>query len=385
MNKKRLMYASLIGVASVLACVAQAAHTDVPIQWDVKPWNTNGPTLETFNGATLPLWAPSSEAELKAVWTNRVDRFWKTEYLASNQLVFATLGITNTFSNAKIQPGVPIFVDMRCKLNPFDATTQPKQEDFNNTVLCFYANDKSNLVVASSLECKTNATIVDPTVYYPIMIRFSVATNDVFFNNDPNPTVSLVATKTELSKMVISGAGEMDDLYVSYGDPRRGSTNSLVVCNTGDDGWASNPGPEESVIRNWLANNALAGTYTKGNAEKFYLTDTPPTNTVFGGEIGIGSFAYDPNRSNVTVVVTLNTGADKVATKKNGKINGVLELKGAGDYNTAKSGGWGVVGSTTILTNDFVSGTATYTFKLTGDSNTNKFFLPVIKSNIKVN
>lgn len=369
-NKKRLMYASLIGVASVLACVVQAADTVVTNSWNVTAW-TNGPTLEQFS--SLPSWA-SNEALVAG--TARPDsRFWLPTS-PEKVLSFATLGITNTFSGAKIQPGTPIFIDMRCRLNPFD-TTPPAMEP--NTVLCFYANQTSNLVVASYSKTNTTAIIVDPAEYYSILIRFASDTFDVFFNNDTVVAASLNATTNEISKMVISGAGEMDDLYVSYGDPKRTWTNSLVSVT----GFAEPPSAEELVISNWIANKVATGSYTKDSAYKYYLTDGIPTSEPFAGELGIGSFSYDPNKSNVTVVVTLRTGADSATTKKSGKINGLLGLKGAGDYNTAKVNGWVDIATKTILTNDFLNGVATYKFELTGDANTNKFFLPVIKSNIK--
>lgn len=365
MNKKRLTYASLIGVASVLACVVQAVDTVVPDQWNVTPW-TDGSKLEQFS--SLPPWA-SNEALVTS--SARPDfRFWAATS-PEKAMSFATLGITNTFSGAKIQIGTPVFIDMRCKLNPFD-TTPPAMEP--NTILCFYANQNSNLVVASATECKTNLVTVNPSTYYPIMVRFAVDKFDVFFDTTNAPTLTLNATTNEISKMVISGAGEMDDLYVSYGNPFRTSANS------GADLSPTPTTEEEFVVANWLANKAPSGSYTQGNAEKFYLTDTIPTSptTTFDGELGIGSFSYDPSTLKVSVVVTLKTDA---STKKTGKINGVLKLKGAATYADAKNGTWsGVLDAVKIGADDFTDGVATYTFTLQNADN--KFFLPVIQSQI---
>jgi hypothetical protein len=373
-SKKRLTYASLIGVAGVFSLMVQAANTTVPGQWNVNPW-TNGLNLQQFSD--LPPWAST---EILADGTARpAGRFWSSTS-PEKVLSFATPGITNTFSGAKIQPGMPLFIDMRCKLTPFDTTPSAMEA---NTLLCFYANEKSNLVVASGIECKTNESItIYPTTYYPIMIRFAVDKFDVFFNNDSTPALFLKATTNEISKMVISGAGEMDDLYVSYGDPRRSEAYYPAPVP-----FDSSPDATQTVINNWVAsqtttNVALRNQTISGpNAEKYYLTDTALSTADFTGQLGIGSFSYDPNTSNVTVVVTLKTDS---STKKTGKINGKLQLKGAGDYNAAKSGGWSsVLATTTILTNDFVNGVATYKFTLTGDANTNKFFLPIIVSDIK--
>jgi len=365
---KQLMCASLFSVAGVFSLMVQAADTVVTNQWNVTPWNVTGPTLQPFN--SVPAWATNQVLTATDAPARNYYRFWTNEVQVGKALSFATLGMTNTISGAKIQQGAPVFIDMRCKLNPFD-TTPPAME--SNTLLCFYANEKSNLVVASASQCITNAVIVNPTLYYPIMIRFSIDTFDVFFDNS-STAISLNATTNEISKMVISGAGEMDDLYVSYGDPLRGWTNSVVTI----DSFSVPPATaEERVISNWLANKSAAGTFTKENAEKFFLTDTVPTNTTFTGDLGIGSFSYNPSTSNVTVVVTLKTDG---SAKKTGKLNGILGLKGAGDYKTAKDNGWVDIGTKTILTNDFVNGVATYKFELTGDANTNKFFLPVIKS-----
>ena len=363
---KQLMCAGLICVVGSVACVVHAVDTAVPAQWDVTPW-TNGSKLEQFS--VLPSWA-STEALVDG--SARPDsRFWAAT-APEKVLSFATLGITNTFSGAKIQIGAPIFIDMRCKLNPFD-TTPPTME--SNTILCFYANQNSNLVVASATECKTNATItISPSTYYPIMIRFAVDKFDIFFNNDTTPALFLNATTNEISKMVLSGAGEMDDLYVSFGNPWRSTTNSGVAL-----GWTPDS-TEEYAIANWLANKTTSGNYTLANAEKFYLTDTDPNgNNTFEGELGVGSFSYDPSTSSVTVVVTLKTDA---STKKTGKINGKLKLKGAADYTAAKSGSWsGVLATTTIQSQDFANGIATYKFALPNADY--KFFLPVIESDIK--
>lgn len=361
-SKKRLTYASLIGVVGVFACVVHAEDTTVPSLWNV----ANGWSLEQFS--TLPTWAAG---QALGDGTTRDDRFWLPT-TPEKVLSFSTPGITNTFSVAKIQPGAPIFIDMRCKLNPFDAAP-PAIEP--NTILCFYANAANNLVVASSTECKTNTEItVSSTTYYPIMIRFGAETFDVFFDDDTEPALSLTATTNQISKMVLSGAGEMDDLYVSFGDPRRDTALSSAALN----GWT--PGtPEEVAIANWLANKTTTGSYAKSDAEKYYLTDATPTGDTFVGELGIGSFSYDPATSNVTVEVTLKT--DATATKT-GKINGLLKLKGAEDYDTAKGGTWsGVIATTTIQSEDFTDGVATYTFNLPND--TYKFFLPVIVSDIK--
>lgn len=81
----------------------------------------------------------------------------------------------------------------------------------------------------------------------------------------------------------------------------------------------------------------------------------------------------------MTVVVTLKTDGN---TKKSGKINGVLKLKGAATYAAATSGTWsGVLNTVKIGSDDFNNGLATYTFTL--PDTTYKFFLPVIQSNIQ--
>jgi hypothetical protein len=368
MSIKNLMRASLIGVVGLSALMLQAAT--VPVEWNVVPW-TNGVSFEAFE--TLPGWATGQQVQSGA--PNRSDRFWTSSspaYLAGNQLVFSTLAITNSITGAKIQPGVPVFVDLRCKINAFSSTPPTV---VSNTVLCFYANQNSNLVVASSTECKTNTAItILPTEYYPVMIRFATDSFDVFFTNSTVAVLSLTPTTNQIARLVISGDGGLDDLYLGYGDPRRNSTNSLVLFSGGYP--ASD---EERVVANWIANKTNSGTFAKADAEGFYLTDTTPSSTQFTGELGVGSIDYNPSSTSVTVVVTLKTDT---STKKTGKINGVLKLKGATTYDNAKSGSWsGVLATATIQSEDFANGVATYTFRLpTAD---NKFFLPVIQSNIQ--
>ncbi len=381
MSMKKLMRASLIGVVGLLSLTVQAQNTIVTNNWNVTPWNVTGPTLQTFE--TMPSWASgTANTNSGTGMQDRSDRFWTNEVAyasAGKRLLFSTTGITNTFSGAKIQPGIPLFVDLRCKIYPFGSTPPTV---VSNTVLSFYSDSKSNLVVASynsTIQCKTNINITILTnVYYSVMIRFASDSFDVFFTNSTLPVLSLNANANQISKMVISGAGELDDLYVSYGDPRRSTTNYFVT------GWTPST-PEECVVASWVAsqaatNSALAGqTITSADALKYYLTDTALAPNTFAGELGIGSIVYNPNSTSVTVVVTLKTDA---TTKKDGSINGILKIKGATSYESATSGSWSsVLDAVKIGSDSFTNGLATYTFTL--PNSTYKFFLPVIQSNIQ--
>jgi len=384
MSMKKLMRASLIGVVGLLSLTVQAQITVVTNNWNVTPWNVTGPTLQTFE--TMPSWASgTANTNSGTGMPDRSDRFWTNEVAyasAGKRLLFSTSGITNNFSGAKIQPGLPLFVDLRCKIYPF--ATSPTI--LTNTVLSFYSDSKSNLVLASKLasgstQCYTNANITILTnVYYSVMIRFASDSFDVFFTNSTLPVLSLNATTNEISKMVISGAGELDDLYVSYGDPTRSTTNYVFTGLTPST-------LEERVVASWVANqaarnSALDGkTINSANALKYYLTDTALATNVFAGELGIGSIAYTPSSTSVTVVVTLKTG-EAASTKKEGKINGVLKLKGAESYTNATNGVWvDLAGARKVVGSDnFTNGLATFTFTL--PNSTYKFFLPVIKSNV---
>jgi hypothetical protein len=369
MSIKKLIRASLIGVFGLSALMMQAV--EVPAEWNVDPW-TNGVSFEAFEN--LPGWATGQQVQTGA--PARSDRFWTDTVAVGKQLVFSTLGITNTISGAKIQPGVPVFADLRCKIYSFGSTPPTLA---TNTVLCFYANQNSNLVVASSTECKTNTAIkIESTEYYPVMIRFATDAFDVFFTNSTVPVISLIPTTNQIARLVIAGDGGMDDLYLSYGDPRRLAYTNAIALSA----WTPSSA-EEKVVSNWVASQKAAGasvtTITKDNAVGYYLTGTTPSDNNFTGELGIGSIAYNPASTSVTVVVTLKTDN---STRKTGKINGLLKLKGASSYDNAKSGSWSaVLATTTIQSEDFANGVATYTFRLpTAD---NKFFLPVIQSNIQ--
>jgi len=373
MSINKLIRASLIGVFGLSAWIVQAA-TSVPAEWNVNPW-TNGVSFEAFE--TLPDWATGQQVQTGA--PNRNDRFWTNStpsYLAEKQLIFSTLGITNTITGAKIQPGVPVFADMRCKIYSFGSTPPPLSP---STVLCFYANQNSNLVVASSTECKTNTAIkILPTEYYPVMIRFATDAFDVFFTNSTTAVLSLTATTNQIARLVIYGDGGLDDLYLSYGDPRRTAYTNAITFSS----WTPTSA-EEKVVSNWVASQKASGAsvtaITKDDAVNYYLTDTTPSDINFAGELGVGSIDYNPASTSVTVVVTLKTDN---STRKTGKINGVLKLKGATNYADAKNGTWpsGVLATTTIQAEDFNNGVARYTFTLPNADN--KFFLPVIQSNV---
>jgi hypothetical protein len=384
MSIKKLTCASWIGLASVFTLVAQAASENimVPAQWNMPTW-TDGAAFQTFDGEELPTWANTQGTATSPARTEPFP-FWN-DVPVGNALKFSTeTGITATLGDAKIQPGVPLFIYMRCKMNPFASAPDIDVA----TKLCFYMNAENHLVVAKFGQIKTTTVDVESAVYYPIMIRFASDTFDVFFNGSTEVAASLanVAT-TQLSRMVISGDGEMDDLYVSYGDPTRYSATAEVAL----DGWTPTLA-EEIVAANWVANQKAKGGasvthISKANAENYYLTGTTPSNADFAGELGIGSFSYDPSTHNVTVIVTLTAGAGTAVKKDStthGKINGILKLKGATDYDKAKAGGtsWETIaGAINIEANDFAGGVATYTFNLPDD--TYKFFLPIIVSDVK--
>jgi hypothetical protein len=114
---KKLMRASLLGVVGLLTLMVQAQNTIVTNNWNVTPWNVTGPTLQAFE--TMPSWAIGTGNTNNGAMGNRSDRFWTNEVASLKSLIFSTSGITNTFSGAKIQPGVPLFIDMRCKIYPF--------------------------------------------------------------------------------------------------------------------------------------------------------------------------------------------------------------------------------------------------------------------------
>jgi len=374
MSINKLIRASLIGVFGLSAWIVQAA-TSVPAEWNVDPW-TNGVSFEAFG--SVPAWAIGAGQSSfdDPLAPARSDRFWTSTVSEGNQLIFSTLGITNTITGAKIQPGVPVFADMRCKIYSFGSTPPTLSP---STVLCFYANQNSNLVVASSTECKTNTAIkILPTEYYPVMIRFATDAFDVFFTNSTTAVLSLTATTNQIARLVIYGDGGLDDLYLSYGDPRRTAYTNAITFSS----WTPTSA-EEKVVSNWVASQKASGAsvtaITKDDAVNYYLTDTTPSDINFAGELGVGSIDYNPASTSVTVVVTLKTDN---STRKTGKINGVLKLKGATNYADAKNGTWpsGVLATTTIQAEDFNNGVARYTFTLPNADN--KFFLPVIQSNV---
>lgn len=359
MMKQRVLLVA--GACCALTTILSAQN--VPALWNTSPW-TGGAYYDSFNA--LPGWVPSSEGSVTNDTTATGLRFFQAAGTVSNQLSFATTGITNTLTGVTaFGGGNLIYTDMRCKFVPFDEAPAAEAGAY---ILRYFVNINSNFVVETSSQSVTNIGLVlSPDTYYQVKVEFG--TNCAVYLD--TALVATVATSaSQLSKIVISGSGLMDDLYVGHGDPARSAANPVPPITL-----SAATTNEINTISNWLnshKNNIAGQAISEATAIKYYLTAVEPAGTSEPTvTMTINSFNYIRSQNKVDVVVKLLVNG----TPKQGAINGKIQLMGS---TTANGTFAKIAEAKTVSFADFNAGlTAKYTFDLAA-GNTYKFFKPVI-------
>ena len=377
MGRQTLMRVVCAGVFLAAAGAYAADSITIPADWNQTTW-TSGCYFESFNDA-VPAWA--GDSTITADTTTEVGtRFWRNDSTASyalgKQLCFSTTGITNTFTGANSTELDPLYVDMMCKFTLMDGDPANETGDF---LLRTYVNSGSNLVVQTVGKTNTLSAVADrisPDAYYRLTIKLMGTNYQVKVNDVAKMTLS--GTMNGFTKLILTGSGYIDDLYVSHGDPSRSAgyvAGASAFSNAGTTGASD---AELHAVNNWLAttNTAIAaGTtgVTIDKVSKYFLTSTEPkvTSGVLDDasiSLGISDFSYDPSTSKITVKVYLKVND----AAKTGKINGRIQLYGKADRATTT---WTALDAKTPMMTDFTDGyTASYTF----DAASCTFFKPVI-------
>lgn len=366
-----------------------ALTNNVPLNWNVST-STNGAYLEDFNA--VPNWASVAGQTISSV-TDRTGPFpsrsnvWFAAAAVTNVLLLdGNTAVTNCFTNTAGNVSFAtnaVFTDMKIKFYPLADVDVPSSDTLQTCKLAIYVNANSNLVAAVyGTPCKynTNAIALNLSNWYQMTVRlnnglFNVLTNDVpaFTGLSLNNSVGV---QNALSNIVISGAGSLDELYVSYGNPAYvGTMGGVPPASLG-----SFPTNVDASVTNWLANffnngslvssGAVFSQFNKSQLDAAFLlgilggtsTNPEPTTNLFS-VVSINM----TSPTNVTLVCSLTTNS---APFTGVSIVGGIQLQGKQSWAATS---WTNVSD--VLTPSFVSGSATCNFTVT---NGYHFFHPLI-------
>lgn len=359
-------------IALAFQSAARAADA-VPALWNVSPI-TNGAYREAFDGVTLPAWAQQGATTnvpdaTQTGATGRTNRWFVTS-LKVMELDTGSVGITNTLTGANTYETDPIYVDMRVKFTAMSETPDPVLTD--NVKLAIYLSADNKLVAVHATGVETDVTPRSTNTWYQLTVKMrpgGLYLYDVLIDDAAvftNLTLKGGGTPNTLAGVAFNGAGRVDELYASHGDPKTatvGSTTRYPVPRSNSEG-------EQATINTWLDNNdinTLAMTEDQLNTAYLLdaLGDAGGIGTYLAPNFGIQSFDLITTTT-LRVTFKLLTGD----TAKTGTINGKIQLYGkvnAGD-------GWTPIGAPVAPT--FDNGTVTpadYTV-----SDTYRFFHPQI-------
>lgn len=369
-------------VAAVGAVTAQAA--DVPSIWNAASV-TDGAYVEYFD--TLPDWATNQSVVDETITDS--PRFYAQKTESANKVL--SFSTDEVLTNPLIDKGTAkapvasqtstVYVEMRCKITPFTDDAIPETGDSYKVML--FVN-KDNNFVAMSPGCDnqvSSGVTASSDTYYFITVRFTPETYLVTISSEDGKTklaefTFTRADQTEYSvqSVCFSGAGKVDDIFASYGDPSRATAYVAPAAP------ATGETAEDQAINSWVAeqfasNDRLVGadadTLAAASPVAYLMNeklvvDSNKKVKVPTAALKVGNF--DGNK------VSLNLTVDEQG--KNGAINGVIKFKAAKTYADAKAGNWELV---TIdgVTKDFTSGAQQLDFSKLISSDY-RFFKPVV-------
>lgn len=375
---RSLTAACALCVAGLLVQGVVYGAGTVPSIWNVSPL-TNGASRESFDSSSA--WMKTNELLSSLAPTNsHVDGYlarqttWFPLTSVTNALSLSTGSamITNTLDGGNSYESQAVYADMRVK---FQALTSPPL-DIGDAKCAVFAYDNSTLKVVhdTGTNSYTTAPVADLTnKWHQLTVKFNASDNTKFdVLLDDTIVASGLKLKNSVNKtlnsLVFSGAGYIDELYVSRGDPQGPYPTNLTALVSSMD----------TSVSNWLAgvvNNGLSvGSTLTGFNDQTKLNNAYLLNTLNAGDtyhaptFGIQSFdLIAPATLRVKVKLTSTDG-----NPKSGTINGVVRLYG----KATATGAWVLIGTRTptFLTD----GTVTLD-DFTGIDSSYRYFLPKIE------
>ena len=367
-NKKPLRF-SICASLVTAACVSVLnAQQNVPTEWNVAPM-TDGAYLENFT--SLPAWAGTPGAsEVTGTFPTMSGSSFPTRSNAwfsstGNVLALDTEGtvisniLQNTGGGAVSFATEPVYVDMKVRFNPMEDDPDPTV--LSNCKLAVFVNSEYKLVVASGSTSQTNSTVLDTNLWYQITVRMTNNICNVYRDDVEvftGVTLNSSGTASALDALSFKGAGYVDDLYVSRGDPAYAVEGPTTTIPTLPGDGSNVPTDEQQTrINKYVSDLGLTGlsNLSQDQLSQAYLVDATLTGDPAAPTIdfGISSIVViDDTHVRVTAELAVNSGA------KSGDINGRIQLQG----KTTKTGSWEDLGG--AVTPSFTGGEFTTTFTI---------------------
>lgn len=352
LNKKPVRF-SICASLVTAACVSMLnAADEVPDAWNAAPMTT-GAYLEDFT--SLPTWAGlSGDSVVTSTFPTMSGSSFPTRsntWFSStgNVLALDTAGtvITNQLEDSSSQPVSfavnPVYVDMKVRFNPIEDDPDPAV--LSNCKLAVFVNSEYKLVVASGTTSTTNSTVLDTNKWHQITVRMTNNICNVYRNDQlVFENVSLnnsSGTAKALDALSFKGAGYVDDLYVSRGDPTyavEGPTTTIPTLPA--DGSNVPTDEQQTRINKYLSDqtNLNSLDMTQDELSAAYLADASLT-----GDNASATVAFGISKIEVVSAtsVQITASLDVAGGAKAGAINGRIQLQGKvnkGDSWTTLSG-----------------------------------------------
>jgi hypothetical protein len=368
--KKRLGQTAallLAGMAVGLAGGAFAEDSIVPVNWNV-PTITEGAYRETFESATT--WdrqvVTASTNSRVTVARRGLGATWfpvatdKSMTLPGDASYTNTLKYTGGSANVSFATN-PVFVDMRIQFTAFEGA--PSVGDAKLAVFVS-AVDKIHVVHSGGITTNTwsNADLL--SAWHQLTVRMEKNGKCAVYLDDTGVTNNLTpiggVSVTNLTSLVFTGSGYVDDLYVSHGNP-----NYPAAVPGAIPSGVAGVGNRAGSVTNWLANYFNDGrlspnaVFTGLDLDRAYLLNMAPTNAptdpVTSTTFGVAAIdLVTPTLVKVTCKLTVN------GSNREDPINGRLRLQG----KTTIGGSYATMSPDAISpkNTDFNGGLATYDF-----------------------
>jgi len=275
--------------------------------------------------------------------------------------------ISNVLQNSDENPVSfatnPVYVDMRVRFNPME--DDPGSEVLSNCKLAVYVNSDCKLVVAHNGGSSTNSTELDTNKWHQITVRMTNNACNVYLNDQivfDDITLNNSGTANELDALSFTGAGYIDELYVSHGAPDYAVVGPTSEIPDLPDSGSNVPSDEQQTrINKYLSDQSglsSLGTITQDQLSAAYLVNAPLTDVATAPAVSFGISAIDIIDA-THLKITASLAVD--STAKAGDINGSIQLQG----KVNKGDDWITLdGAVTLGSVTFADGEFTFTYTI---------------------
>lgn len=386
---KRLNWATTAFAMLMVAGMAQyvLAASVVPREWNVHSNFKAGAYLEDFEGSK-PAWVDANSSLETANshadnYPSRVNTWFssnaKVLQLDSGNTVITNEMLYDDSTSVSLESDHPVYVDVRVKFQLMGEAL----ENLSGAKLAIYASDATKLQVVHKNGTNEYAGVdLDSKWHQLTVVLASAGKFDVYLDGTKKNGSALsfieAANDGKLNSVAFMGKGQIDELYVSHGNPDYSGTMGAIpgdVTSEGIDG--------EAKVNNWLAHKVYDNELPLGTTFDG-ITQTDLNNAYLLNELAVDNGEAQVQQAALGIKALEWTDTDELKVsvylkvddvEKVGKINGRIQLQGK--VNKHDVAFTNIGGAITPRLLDFASGVATYTFTLPENS-TYRFFRPAI-------